>query len=263
MVMKQRIRLDELSQNPLRNFEQKYVHYVPDTGRFVFSKILGTEHAVETEEIKDGWHLVFLKKFPYLISHSTISFIAHVHGSNAWRYHVSENSNFLEICYSSRALGAKGTYFDKNKYSDLSTWIKSSAGNHSIFIGSKWLSAGKYYINTAHADIIDEIILTDLDTGPYPEAIYGFRPVVALSPKMYLIIDESNDGSTPKKGMLLEPADDYDPANFAAIKPASTSFRLYQEALEVLGEVSTLIPSQPIGQQLQLLEDIITSLSER
>lgn len=212
--MKQRIRLDTLSLEQRTELERKYVHYVPDKGHVIYSKVCKLDHYVETLPVVNGWHLIFPGGYPYIISHSTISFISQPNGLEAWNHHEGENLKFLETCYSNRALGARGYYLTAEDYETLSDWIKSTAGMCHVFLGSKRRRDIYYEIATAFGtDEVHYTRVADTAGGSY-QTIYTFRPAVMLSSYMYLIIDDEHDGSTPEKGMLLEPYEEYDPSDF-------------------------------------------------
>lgn len=254
--MRKRLRLDALITEPRKELEKKYVHYVPDKGRVFFSKVCENEQYVETLPAVDGWHLIFLDGYPYLISHSAICFRSLAFGLKAWEYHEKENQRFFATCYSNRALGARGSVLTAEEYKTLSVWIKSTAGTVSeshVFLASKRRRGIYYEIATAVGSEVVYRQVADTASNAYL-APYTFRPSVRLSPLMYLVIDDEHDGSTPEKGMLLEPAKDYNPSKFQIGTSVGTDELTTAEFFEFMDTLREFVKSPLYAKLKPILE---------
>lgn len=249
----ERIKLDELSFRSVgekQELEQKFVHFEPDAGEFTFKHSGNHESTVQTQHNVGGWHLVIVGMRPYLISHSAVSFILQPKGLEGWEYYEKEAKRYLETCYSNKALGARGVYFTEEMYKFLSDRIKSSAGQYRIFLGSKRRRDIFYEIALAYGIETFYVRLADTAGGTYQD-LYSFRPVVELSPKMYLCVDNEHDGSSHEKGMLLEPAQDYDPASFKIETVDTTREGMILEAMEII---------KTIRSEMARVEKVLNSL---
>lgn len=252
-MMKKRLRLDELSQEQRTELEQKYVHYVPDTGKVIYSKVCQCELHLETLPAPEGWHLVFPNGFPYLISHSNISFYCRPRGFDGWMYHEEENLKFLSTCYSNRTLGTEGCCFTVEKYEALSNWIKNSGYECNIFLADKVRNGIFYDIAVAVGSEIHYVHVADTAGNMYP-ASYSFRPTVKLFSHMYLFIDDEHDGSTPEKGMLLEPAVDYNPSEFRISTSIGTQEMTTEELFEFIDTLREFVKSPLYAKLKPILE---------
>lgn len=237
-------------QEKREELERKYICYDPDYGEFIFRNLGGIEHHVDTQRgLK--WHLIVVGRKIYLISHSEISFISQPKGIKGWENHEKENKGFMEKCYSSRTIGAIGTYLTAEEYMKLSDWIKSTAYECHVFVSGKRRRDIYYEIATAFGkEGIQYTRLADTAGGVYT-GVYTFRPVVELSPAMFLIINDEHDGSSPEKGIYIEPARGYDPSTFKISTSSNTKEAMIQEAREVM---------QSVKKQMDRLEEILSYL---
>ncbi len=257
-IRQQLLELTCASQAEIERLEKQFVSYIPDDRQFILCHTGSANYKVRTEHNLGGWHMVIVNREPYLISHQHTKLWIALHGHESWDYYDQVPQRYLKACYSNVALGATGTHFSISSYNKLSQWIQHTAGIDRCYLGEKVLRSIYYEAATAAGSSIEYPALADTAGSEY-QFFCTFRPVVKLSPDMYLIIDDDHDGLSPEKGMILAPAKNYNPAAFAKEMADLERKALYVEAMHLLDHMKRLHPSFPMKLQMDQLEEIINS----